>query len=289
MIKRYIGLSKTRQLVAAMGLCTSSVLLVMVVTTVSGASHEVLSDMDCVVEPGAVVELGSAVPGLLLHTYFDRSDYVEEGTVVARLESSIEQASLVIAQETARQSTAIKLRRLTASFGNRTRERNRELVKTASISRQSMDQVDTESRIAGLQVQQAEENLRLAKLDVTLAEAVLGRRQIVSPVSGTIVRRMKAAGEYVDREAVYRVAQLNPLNIEVIIPIEYLGQIETGMRGGIQLLVPGFENRVLEAEVRRIDAVADAASGTFGIRLILENPDFTIPSGVRCQVDIFAS
>jgi multidrug efflux pump subunit AcrA (membrane-fusion protein) len=61
------------------------------------------------------------------------------------------------------------------------------------------------------------------------------------------------------------------------------------MTAQISLDVPGFENKVLEAMVRRIDSVADAASATYGVRLTLDNPDLTIPSGVRCQVDFFAS
>ena len=46
---------------------------------------------------------------------------------------------------------------------------------------------------------------------------------------------------------------------------------------------------MLDAVVHRIDAVADPASATFGVLLVLENPDLTIPGGVRCLVDFFAS
>ncbi len=257
--------------------------------TKTDASLEVLSDMDCVIEPSALIELGSAVPGLIAESYFDRSDYVNAGVVVARLESSVERVSLAIAEQVADSSTSVDLRRITAKFGNRTRARNEKMLKTASVSRQVMDQVTTEAKIAELQVAQEREAKILAELEVERASASLNRREIRSPFSGTITERYKTTGEYVDNDPIYQVAQLDPLNVEVIIPIDYLGTVETGMSAQISLDVPGFEDKVLEAMVRRIDSVADAASATYGVRLTLDNPEMTIPSGVRCQVDFFAS
>jgi membrane fusion protein, multidrug efflux system len=39
------------------------------------------------------------------------------------------------------------------------------------------------------------------------------------------------------------------------------------------------------AVVSIVDAVFDAASGTFGVRLNLPNPDYRLPGGLRCHVD----
>ncbi len=255
----------------------------------TSASLEVLSGMDCVVEPSATIELGSAVPGLLAETFYDRSDFVSAGTVVARLENDIERASLAIAEHVAASSTAIDLRQVTASFGSRTLTRNLEMLKTSGISKQVVDQVDTESKIAHLQVHQEQESRQLALLEVERAKSLLDRKTITSPIDGTIVQRYMSTGEYVDSEPVFQIAQLHPLNVEVILPVDYLNSVETGMSAAITLDVPGFENDSLRAVVRRIDAVADAASATYGVRLTLDNPDYTIPSGVRCQVDFYAS
>ncbi len=269
----------------AASLCALTVALV----PSGNASLEVLSDMDCVIEPSLTVELGSAVPGLLAQTHYDRGDYVSAGTVVAQLESSVERVSLAIAEHVASSSTAIDQRQVTAAFGKRTLQRNEQLMKTSGLSEQAMDQVSTEARIARLQVVQETESQRLAQLELARAQAVLDRRDITSPISGSVVQRYKSNGEYVDSEPVYQIAQLNPLKVEVIVPIDYLGSLETGMSAAISIAVPGFEDKTMKATVRRIDSVADAASATYGVRLLLDNPDFTIPSGVRCQVDFFAS
>jgi hypothetical protein len=41
---------------------------------------------------------------------------------------------------------------------------------------------------------------------------------------------------------------------------------------------------VYTAVVKIVDTVIDAASGTFGVRLELPNPDYHIPAGLKCQV-----
>jgi len=271
------------------GLCATALLITVFMASPINAGREVLSDLDCVVEPSSIVHLGSAVPGLLAATSYDKSDFVSPGTVMAKLESRVEEAALAISEELAAHATAVELRKTTASFGERTRERNATLLLTSSISKQNMDQVETESVIANLQVRQERENIRLAQLRAERDRAALERRMIISPIEGTIIQRFKSAGEYVDSDPVFEIAQLDPLHVEVIVPLEYLGDIESGMRGGITVLAPGFEDQVLDASVRRIDAVADAASATYGVRLVLNNPELKIPSGVRCQVDFFSS
>jgi hypothetical protein len=38
------------------------------------------------------------------------------------------------------------------------------------------------------------------------------------------------------------------------------------------------------ATVTVVDEVFDAASGTFGVRLKLPNPELRLPAGVRCRI-----
>lgn len=252
------------------------------------AVGEVLSDLDCVVEPSLKADIGSAVPGLIEVVNFDRSDYVSKGVVLAELESGVEKAILEIAERVATLSTAVELRKVNANFGARTQKRNQALFQKASISSQTMDQVKTESGLAKLQVKQEQENLELAMLDARRARAALERRIIRSPFEGTIITRHKNIGEYVEGEPVFEIAQLDPLHVEVIVPINKLGTIKADMLGKLTLSAPGFEDKEMDARVRRIDTVADAASATYGVRLELPNPDLTIPAGVRCQIDFYA-
>lgn len=264
-----------------------ALLMITVSTSVLGAPvgesvAEAVPELDCVIEPSDIVDLGSAVSGVVSAILVDRSDRVTQGTVVATLESSVEQAALALAAVRAELNSAIELRREGANFGYRTLKRNQNLLKKSVIAVQDIDQIKSEARIAQLQVEQEKENKRIAVLERHRAQAILDQRTLRSPVDGVVMDRFKSVGEFVEDEPLLRLAQLDPLNVEVVVPVEYLGRVEAGMQADVTALVPGSEP--LRATVRRVDVVADAASGTYGVRLTLPNPDYRIPAGLRCRL-----
>ncbi|MCB1852609.1 MAG: efflux RND transporter periplasmic adaptor subunit, partial [Gammaproteobacteria bacterium] len=237
-----------------------------------------IPELDCVIEPSEVVDIGSAVPGLVEVIAAERNDLIVKGAIVARLESSVEQATLELSKVRASLNTAIELRQEGARFGQLTQARNKSLLQTAAISRQEMDAVESETRIAELQVRQEQENKRIAGLELVQAQAVLDRRTIRTPVNGVVLERFKSAGEYVDDEPVMRVAQLDPLHVEVIVSTDFLGFVEAGMQAKVVPVIPNAAT--YQATVERVDRISDAASGTFGARLTIPNPDYRIPAGL---------
>lgn len=241
-----------------------------------------IPELDCVIEPSEVVDVGSAVPGVLEAIHAHRSDHVKKDAVIAALESSVEQATVVLSKARAELTTSIELREENAAFGRRSLKRNQALLHKSSISKQEIDRLRTETRVAELQVLQEQDNKRIAELEYQRALASLRRRTIRSPVDGVVTERFKSVGEYVEDDAILQVAQLDPLHVEVIVPVDFLGQIETGMRAKVVPAVRGHGTH--EATVTRVDQVADAASATFGVRLSLPNPDYAIPSGLRCRL-----
>jgi len=94
----------------------------------------------------------------------------------------------------------------------------------------------------------------------------------------------KSIGEYVEAEPVYRIANLDPLHVELIVPVQHLGKIERGMKAEIALDLESQAGESHVAVVKSVDRVADAASGTFGVLLSMPNSGLRIPSGVRCNL-----
>lgn len=80
-----------------------------------------------------------------------------------------------------------------------------------------------------------------------------------------------------------KIAQINPLNVEVILPVTMLGKVKKGMGGVIKPEAPS--GVTYRANVVIVDPVVNAASGMFGVRLELPNPESRIPAGVKCQVE----
>ncbi len=70
--------------------------------------------------------------------------------------------------------------------------------------------------------------------------------------------------------------------MEVILPVTMYGSIETGMRAVVEPELPNSKRYV--ATVSSVDRVLDGSSGTFGARLLLPNPDYALPGGLRCRL-----
>ena len=212
-------------------------------------------EFECLLEPHVVVNVSSPVAGLLAAVNVERGDQVRKGQVIARLKSEAEQA-------------AVDLSRARAEFGQRKMVRNEELIQQALISPSEKDELETEGRVARLELQQA--------------EAILKQRTIKSPIYGVVVERYLSAGEFVQSEPVLKIAQLHPLNVEVIVPVDRLGNIRKGMKAVVRplALIDGKFN----AKVVIVDRVIDAASSTVGVRLELPNRDYLIPAGLKCTV-----
>ena len=223
---------------------------------VSGAGER-SGEHECLVEPYMLVNVGSPIDGVLEQVMVNRGDQVHKGQVVAKLQSGVETA-------------AVKLSKARVEFARRKLERVETLFEKQLISAQEKDELATEVRLHEEELKRDEENLKL--------------RTIVSPVDGVVVERRLAPGEVIrtDKSVVLKLAQIDPLNVEVVAPAGLFKSVRVGMPGSVSL-APFFKGRYV-AKVVVVDKVIDAASGTLGIRLQLPNPGNKIPAGIKCTV-----
>lgn len=241
-----------------------------------------LDSVDCVIYPSKEANVGTASVGVLESLLVERSDVVKEGDALAQLESSTQQAAVALATARAEAAAEVTFRQLSADHSKRQLSRIEQLVEKDSASAKEFDDRKTEAQLGEQQLKKAIENKKILALELASAKVALDKRTVVSPFSGVVVETYKAAGEYINADPIVRVVQLDPLYIETILPAEKIGSIQPGMNAHI---VPADNggNR-WTAQVDRVDSVVDVASGTFGVRLTLPNPDFAIAAGLRCKV-----
>ncbi len=256
-------------------------ILALMLPSISAVAEE-QQTFDCVMVPSAIVGVSTAVPGVLESVNADRSDRVEQGQLLAALESDVEVVERNLAQVRAETEAAVRLREVSLMFDQRSLRRVKSLHRDKVVSIEVKDKAERETRLAGWRLQDAKDLLRQRSLELQRAEEVLTRRQVRSPIDGIIVQRLHHPGEYVEDDPILRIAQLDPLYIEAIIPMTEFGSIKPGMRASVVSEID--PDRMLSAEVEVVDGMGDAASGTFGIRLALPNPDYGIPTGVKCQL-----
>jgi len=238
---------------------------------------------DCVIEPVLVTELGSQVSGVIDEILVDRGDVVTAGTVVARLRSEIEEATLEMARSRAGTTLPVDIARSRANLARKELDRAAELHRRAVAATATLDKAVTENQQAVLALKLAEHEMHLAVLEMNRAEAILSVRTIKSPVDGIVMKRMMARGEHVHEQTkLVRIAQVDPLYVEVYLPIGLYRHVRLGMIGEVRPVEP--VGGVHDATVTVVDKVFDSASDTFGVRLTLSNPGSTMPGGINCKV-----
>ena len=243
-----------------------------------GAPH-----YDCLIEPNVIIDINSSVQGKISNILVQRSDMVEEGQLLVELESEIERATVALATARIGMDAELRERQVSVAFAKRKLARFDEMFRDEVVPLHTKDEVATEASLAALELREVHEQRTLAKLELERAQAFLNQRFVKSPISGVIVERFKSPGEFVEDEPILRLAQLDPLSVEVILPASMFGQISTGQLAKIRPEAP--KNQIYQAEVTIVDRIIDASSGTFGVRLELPNPDHKLPGGLKCDVD----
>lgn len=240
---------------------------------------------ECMLEPHVVSEIGSQVEGIIEDIKVARGEFVEEGQVLVALKADLEKAAVELARARAASKVAIRSGKVRHKFGERKYQRSLELLQKDFVSDFDMDQANTEKQLAELALEEARENHKIAQLELQRAVEMLEIRTIRSPLQGVVVEKYQAKGERVTEQPILQLAQIDPLNVEVILPVSMLGRITTGMQGRIR--TEAADQKIHTGRVVVVDDIVNAASGMFGVRLELPNPDREIAAGLKCQVTFF--
>ena len=216
--------------------------------------------------------------------HVQRGTAVKRGQTLALLSSGPERAALDLARSRATNEGEIKAAETRVEITRKKFERADELTKKNFVSANARDEAEADYRLAAEQLRVAQENRRLAELEVKRASEVLAQREIRSPVSGIVVEVMLRPGELTSsnqKDPIIKLMEIDPLNVELILPVREFGRIKSGQRAWVLPEAP--VGGKYEARVEIVDQMVDAASGTFGVRLTLPNPNRKIPAGLKCR------
>jgi len=190
--------------------------------------------------------------GRILELPFDYGDFVEQGSVIARLTQSEQRAGLDAARaslneaQTAYDEATRQLDRLTALF-------ERKLVAIAPVdsARQQSDA--------------AKARLDAAKAQVSNARARFDYTEVIAPYSGVVVNKLVSEGETVQPGTpLIEGIALDRLRVRVQIPQANL--VDAKQNQSIQVVLG---DRVLEPVDQRLIPTADPLSHTFTLLLTL--------------------
>ena len=264
----------------------SGLLLGAVALPHAGSAPAQLPHYDCMIEARQNVEIRSPVEAMIESVRVKRGDAVTKGQVLVTLESGPEQASFALAQSRAAAVGEIRAARARVDITLKKLKRADELVKQNFVSVNARDEAEAEHNLASEELRRAHENQQIAKHEAKRAAEVLAMRTIRSPFTGVVVEVLLRPGEFgaiTFKDPILKLAEIDPLHVEVILPVSLYGKVKPKQRATVMPEQPVGGR--YDTVVRIVDKVVDAASGTFGVRLELPNKEFALPAGVRCKVE----
>ncbi len=241
---------------------------------------------ECLIEPNQVVEIRSPVEGLIEKIHVKRGDRVTAGQVLVQLESNAEQSAAEMARYRSQMAGRIATAKNRLDYAMKKAERSEDLHKKSFVTSQARDEAEAERRIAESELKDAIENQELAKHDHRHSVNLMNRRTLRSPFTGVVVDRMLNPGDLAEagtgRKGILKLAEVEPLRVEVVLPIEAHGKLKIGASADV---IPEGVGGRHAAKVTVVDTVLDSASATFGVRLQMPNPKNSLPAGIRCKVE----
>ena len=228
--------------------------------------------------------MGSPVIGVIASTLVERGDRVAAGQPLALLRADVERQSVAVAASRAEAIGELKAAEATVEVARQKLARARDLADQQFISSQALEQAMADALVADHRLAQAREQRGILAREHQLAQTQLGLRTIRSPSSGVIADRFLSEGERVEEKPIFRVAVVNPLRVEVVLPSSYYASARKGMNITVTPDFPGAVAR--QARVTVVDRLVDGASNTFRIRAELPNADFSLPAGLRCKAEL---
>lgn len=240
---------------------------------------------DCVIEPAQTLRIAAQAAGTLRDVLVERGDRVTRGQVLAALHDELEAADLRKARAEAESDAMILSRRAALALAQAESLRSRSLLARGIATEAQGQEAEAALQAARMELRQAELARSLAAIEAERAAALLERRLIRSPIDGIVVERARGPGEYVYQENhVLTLAQTDPLHVEAWLPVALHPSLALGRQVSVTLEQPAGEIRA--ATISILDAVFDAATGTFGLRAILPNPEGAAPGGQRCTLTL---
>ena len=230
-----------------------------------------------------MADVGSQVVGLVQQLHVERGDRVGTGQPLLSLKADVERANMGVAERRAAIDADVRAAEASLDLARQKVTRAEALVAQNFVSVQALDLARGEHELASQKLSQVKAQREVWGEERRVAEAQLALRTLRSPFAGVVVERFVNLGERVEDRPLMRVAVIDPLRVELLVPTAQYGSLKHGDPVSIQPELPG--SGPVTARVSHVDRVLDPASNSFRVRLTLPNPGHKLPAGLRCKAD----
>lgn len=243
-----------------------------------------LPTVDCIIIPSRSADLSAPVPGVVAAVHKSLSYAVEKGDLVAELNTDVEKSAITLAKTRTNLIAEHNAEKANLKFYNLQLERVTKLSGNELASLRDLDEAVRLKENAFWGLEQIRQNREIRKQEFQRAQAQMQDKFVYAPFKGVIARQYKFPGEYVDGQPIAKIVDIDTLHIEAVYPMEHYSQLKKGMFANVYPEID--QTKGYQARIDVIDPIGDVASGTFGVRLSMDNSARELPAGIKCFLEI---
>lgn len=260
--------------------------------SVARGGFDVIVTATGTVEPTNLVEISSEVSGTIAEVPVDYNDGVDEGTVLALLDTTKLEAELAVARAALDSAIArVAGARATLQEARERFETTRDLDARGIVTHQ-------EFIIREAAFKRAQANLQTAEADQNLAEATLDLRRtdleracICSPIRGVVLDRAVDPGQIVvaalQAPVLFTIAEdLTEMELQVDVDEADVGRVRVGQEA--TFIVDAYDDEVFPATISKLRFAPETVDGvvTYKAILTVDNTQMLLRPGMTATADI---
>lgn len=231
-----------------------------------------------VARPHRLVELAAKTEGLIKELGVVEGQFVMKNQLLATIEDDVPKARLKMAEIESRQTGEVDRAELEWKIESERFNRLESIVSQNATSELELWEKAAVRDQKKAVWQEAIEKQALAKARLELSIAEWNRHRIFAPFDGHVIEIHKKAGtQPKEDEKILTVADLTLLEVELHLPLRHFGQFKQGSE--LTLIAEQPVGKEIKATVSSVSPLVNSTSGTFRIRLKIDNADQQLPAG----------
>ena len=225
--------------------------------------------------------VSAQITGTVKEVLIEEGEHVQAGQVLARLDDAAYQAGVAQARAQLLASQALEAQfTVQLAQAKRDTQRNRDLIDQNLVSRQALEESQTQQDALQAQLQAQGKQIELAQASLRGAEVQLGYCTVRAPFSGVIVAKSAQAGEIISpisagggftRTGVGTIVDMDSLEIEVDVNEAYINRVAAQQPA--QAVLDAYPSWNIPAHVIAIIPTADRNKATVKVRVGFDQKD----------------
>lgn len=246
-------------------------------------------------QPTNQVDVGSELSGILASVEVDYNDHVEQGQLLAQLDTSKLKAEALQSEASLGLATATLIERKASVVEAEARLSRLEAVRRASggrmPSREDLDAATATVTRARASVANGEAQIALARAKLDFDETNLERSEIRSPIKGVVLTRDVEPGQTIaaslQTPKLFTLAEdLTQMELEVDVDEADVGQVREGQEA--TFTVDAYPERSFPARITQLRFASETVDNVVTYKAVLQvaNADLALRPGMTATAEI---